>query len=280
MRKRIALVLLALLVAATVAGLLHLRRIAGAGGDPAFFESEIRAFEAADRVRAPEPGGIVFVGSSSIRFWSSLADDFAPLRVLNRGFGGAHFEHLIHNVRRIVVPYAPRAIVVYAGDNDLAAGTGKDAARVVRDVRAFVRLVHDELPEAEIYLLSIKPSQLRWDRWPEMAQANDGIAAIAGTDPRLHYVDVATPLLGDDGTPRSDFFWIDLLHLNEAGYAAWARVLRPRLMAAHGANRQGEENDAVDGLSTSRRREIRCAPSGAASESFARAQPRAPRSCG
>ena len=234
--KRIALASFALLLVAAVAGAFQLWRIAGAGGDPAFFESEIRAFEAGDREQPPEPGGIVFVGSSSIRFWSSLADDFAPLPVLNRGFGGAHFEHVIHNVGRIVLPYAPRAVVVYAGDNDLAGGTGKDAARVVRDVRAFTSLVHAELPETAIYFLAIKPSRLRWDRWPEMAEANEGIAAFAAGDPRLHYVDVATPLLDDDGTPRSDLFWIDGLHLSAAGYAAWTRVLRPILMEAYGTN--------------------------------------------
>jgi len=235
MTKRFLLALATVALLAAIAGIVHLRNIANAGGHPDFFESEIKAFEEADREQPPEPGGIVFVGSSSIRFWSSLAADFAPLRVLNRGFGGAHFEHVIYNTRRIVLPYAPRTVVVYAGDNDLADDTGKGADRVVADFETFARIVHAEFPDTDIYFLSIKPSVLRWNRWTEMNRANMRIAAIAANDPRLHYVDVATPLLGDDGEPRPDLFWIDGLHLNEAGYAAWTNILRPILLAARGA---------------------------------------------
>ncbi len=234
MAKGIGLGVFVLLVIGSVIGYAYLQHLGTAGGDPNFFESDILDFEAADRASPPEPGAIVFVGSSSIRLWTSLAEDFAPLPVLNRGFGGAHFEHVVHNAWRIVTPYAPRAVAVYVGDNDLAEGTGKDADRVLADYREFVRIVHEDAPKAAIYFLSIKPSRLRWDRWPVMSAANATIAKLAESDPRLHYVDLATPLLGADGVPRNDFFRLDGLHLNESGYAAWTNVLRPILIESFG----------------------------------------------
>jgi len=202
-----------------------------ATADPAFFEEAIAAFEQADRIEPPEPGGIVFVGSSSIRFWTGLDRDMAPLRVLNRGFGGAQFNHLLHNVHRVVTPYAPRAVVTYAGDNDLAEGTGKSAERVFGDYQRFVAEVRERVPGTRFYFLTIKPSVQRWARWPEMSRANAMIEAWSAGDPRLDYLDVATPLLGEDGEPRPDLFMADGLHLNAEGYAAWAQVVQPRLLA-------------------------------------------------
>ena len=203
-----------------------------AGGNPAFFESEIAAFEAADRENPPAPGGIVFVGSSSIRLWDTLAEDFAPLPTVRRGFGGAHMEHVVFNARRIVTPYAPRAVVVFCGGNDI--GAGKDAARVLADYRAFVAIVHAELPDADIWFLSMKPSNFRFEIWEEQQIANAGLQELAASDSRLHYINVSDALLGSDGTPRDDVFIFDGLHLNATGYAAWTAVIRPILMDAYG----------------------------------------------
>jgi len=231
--KRVALGFLGLVVLGLAAAAVYLVFYLGrSGDDPAFFESEIQFFLEADRAHPPEPGRIVFVGSSSIRFWSSLEDDMAPLPVLRRGFGGAHLSHVIHNAPRIVIPYAPRAVVVYAGDNDI--GAGKSVDTVVADFESLVRLVRPALPETDIYFLSIKPSRLRWALWPEISQANERIRALAEADPRLHYIDVGRVLLGPDGKPRKDFFRFDGLHLSAAGYAAWTLVVAPVLHAAYG----------------------------------------------
>ena len=204
-----------------------------AEGDPAFFEREIAAFEAEDRAAPPAPGGIVFVGSSSIRLWSTLTEDFAPLATIQRGFGGAHMEHVVHNARRIVTPYEPRAVVVFCGGNDI--GSGKDAARVEADYRAFLDIIHSDVPDADVWLLSMKPSKLRWDRWDEMVRVNTALRALADADPRRRFVDVASALLGPDGTPRDDVYIFDGLHLNATGYAEWTRVIRPLLVEAYGA---------------------------------------------
>jgi tetrahydromethanopterin S-methyltransferase subunit B len=206
-----------------------------ASGRPGHFESAIVAFENADRADPPPRGGIVFVGSSSIRSWDSLEADMAPLPVIERGFGGSHLEHVIANAHRIVIPYAPRIVVVYAGDNDLAAGSGKTPDVVVADVRRLLEVLRAALPEVEVHFLSIKPSKRRWDRWPAMREANRRIAGLAEEDPAFYYVDVATPLLAEDGTPRDDVFVLDGLHLNDTGYAAWTRVVRPLLVERYAA---------------------------------------------
>lgn len=203
-----------------------------ASRDPAYFEAEIAAFEAADRAAPPEPGGIVFVGSSSIRFWDSLERDMAPLHVVRRGFGGAHMSHLVHNAGRIVIPYAPSAVVVYAGDNDLADGTGKTVDDVVAGFETLRDRLREDRPDLPIYFITIKPSRLRWDRWPVMAEANRRIAALADADPGLAILDVATPMLTtSDEPPPGELFALDGLHLSEAGYALWTETIRARLMS-------------------------------------------------
>lgn len=201
-----------------------------AGGDPAFFESEIVAFEEADAKQRPASGGIVFVGSSSIRRWSTLGEDMAPLAVVRRGFGGAHMEHVVHNVRRIVTPYAPRAVVVFVGGNDI--GSGKKAARVADDFRTFLQIVRNDLPGVDVWLLSMKPSKLRWDQWGEMQKVDAALRALAAADPRVRFVETGTSLLGPDETP-DDVYVFDGLHLNAEGYRRWTSVLKPLLMEAY-----------------------------------------------
>jgi lysophospholipase L1-like esterase len=196
--------------------------------DPAFFADEIAAFAEQDAAAPPPDAPVVFVGSSSIRLWDSLAEDMAPLPVLNRGFGGSQLPHLLHYVDETVVRYLPRAVVIYAGDNDLDASTGRTAEDVARDFGTLVATIHAYAPGARIYFLSIKPSKARWERWPEMKRANQQIEQRCKGDPRLTFVDVATPLL-EDGKPRDDVYRFDGLHLSELGYLEWKRVLRPIL---------------------------------------------------
>ncbi len=196
--------------------------------DPAFFASEIAAFAEQDAKTPPPDAPVVFVGSSSIRFWETLAEDMAPIPVLNRGFGGSQLPHLVHYVDETVVRYLPRAVVIYAGDNDLDASTGKSAADVARDFGTLAATIHAYVPGVRIYYLSIKPSPARWRRWPEMQRANAAIAKLCEGDPRLAYVDVASPLL-TDGKPDETYYRWDGLHLNAAGYREWRRVVRERL---------------------------------------------------
>jgi lysophospholipase L1-like esterase len=199
--------------------------------DPAFFADEIAAFAAADRERPPPERPIVFVGSSSIRLWDSLAEDLAPLPVLNRGFGGSQLASVNHWIEESVLRYQPRAVVLYAGDNDLDASTGKSAADVVRDFETFARLLAEGAPGARLYYLAIKPSRRRWERWPEQSKANAAIAARCAAAARCAYLDVATPMLATGEPPARELFRFDGLHLSARGYALWTSVVKPRLLA-------------------------------------------------
>jgi hypothetical protein len=214
-RLRIGLFVVAgLALTLLLGGRLALEWYGRASHDPAFFEGEIAAFEAADREHPPPERPIVFVGSSSIRLWDKLAEDMAPLPVLNRGFGGSQLAHAVHFADRVVIRYRPRAVVLYAGDNDLDQRTGRSAADVVRDFQAFAARVHGAVPDARIYYLAIKPSRMRWARWPEMARANGEIAALCAGDPRLAFLDIATPMLATGEPPARDLFIFDGLHLS------------------------------------------------------------------
>ncbi|MCH2173443.1 GDSL-type esterase/lipase family protein [Myxococcota bacterium] len=229
--KRIAFALAALLLLAILGVGSFLVWQSQAGGDPDFFEREIAAFEATDSREMPPPNGIVFTGSSSIRLWDTLADDMAPLPVLNRGFGGAHMEHVVHNAHRIVTPYEPLAVVVFVGGNDI--GSGKSASQVAEDFRSFLEIVRAELPDTDIWLLSMKPSKLRWDKWPIMQELDVALRAFAQSDEHVRFVNTGEVLLGPDGTP-DDVYIFDGLHLNAVGYSRWTSVLRPLLMAQYG----------------------------------------------
>jgi lysophospholipase L1-like esterase len=190
------------------------------------WEQAIRDFEAQDRKRAPTPGGIVFIGSSSIRLWK-LAESFPGLPAINRGFGGSELADSVRYADRIVIAYRPRIVVLYAGDNDLA--SGKSPERVTADFKAFVAKVHAALPKTRIVYVGIKPSLSRWKLIDKVRDANRRIKDFAAADPRVVFIDVEKPMLGPDGKPRPELFQSDGLHLNAAGYRLWSDLLRPHL---------------------------------------------------
>lgn len=187
--------------------------------------NEIAEFEAADRIRPPPPGGVLFVGSSTIRLWPQIEADFPGVDVVQRGFGGSELDEVVYYAPRIVLPYKPRLIVLYAGDNDLA--SGKSPETVFREYKAFVALVRRTLPKTRIAFVSIKPSGSRWALVDKMRATNGQVRKYVGTDPALIYVDVFTPMLGEDGRPRAELFREDKLHMTAQGYALWRDLLRP-----------------------------------------------------
>ena len=199
----------------------------GADAAHAKWEPEIQAFEASDRTNPPPQGAILFVGSSSIRMWKTLAEDFKGIPVINRGFGGSQMEDSVYFAARIVLLYRPKQIFVYAGDNDLA--NGKTPEQILTDFKALVSRVEQRLPETRIAYIAIKPSPSRWKLAGKMREANRLIAAFTRTDRRLVFVDVFTPMLDDKGEPREDLFVGDKLHLNKKGYDLWTSLIRPML---------------------------------------------------
>lgn len=193
------------------------------------WEESIRKFEAQDAAQPPKADGVVFIGSSSIVRWK-LAESFPEESFVNRGFGGSQLADSVRYVDRIVIPHRPRVVVLYAGDNDLAAG--RTAEQVAADYREFVRRVHARLPTTRIVYLSIKASLKRWQLADPIRAANAAIERYVRRDSRLSFVDLFQPMLGEDGRPRADLLDKDELHLSPAGYAIWTERLRPVLAAA------------------------------------------------
>lgn len=189
------------------------------------FEPEIKAFEEADKTNPPVKGGVLFIGSSSIRLWKSLAEDFPRARVISRGFGGSHVEDSVDFADRIVFRARPRLIVFYAGDNDIE--SGKSPAVVLKDFQKFVTLVHQKLPRTRIAFISIKPSPARWHLAEKLKEANRLIKVFIERDRRLDYIDVFSSMLGKDRKPRAELFLEDRLHMNEAGYTLWSSIVAP-----------------------------------------------------
>lgn len=197
--------------------------------DSARWEEEICAFEEQDLKSPPAPDGVLFVGSSSIRLWK-LEEAFPKLGAINRGFGGSEVADSLEYAERIILPYRPRVIVFYAGDNDIA--NGKSAAEVSATFRALNEKIHAELPKTRVLFLAIKPSRSRWELIEVQREANRLIAAYADEQEELEFVDVATPLVGEDGLPREELFESDKLHLNAAGYEVWNEIVGPLLETA------------------------------------------------
>lgn len=191
------------------------------------WEKEIAAFEAADKVSPPPSGAIVFVGSSTIRMWTTLADDFPHHDVINRGFGGSELADSVHFADRIVIPYKPRLIVLFAGTNDINAG--KTPERVLADFKEFVTKVRTALPDARIAYLSISPAPVRWSQANRQKEANGLIKDYMRSIENVDYIDGWDQFLGPDGKPREDLFLEDRLHSNAAGYKVRAEIVRPHL---------------------------------------------------
>jgi len=195
--------------------------------DHARWEPDIQAFEAADKASPPPEHAVLFVGSSSIRMWTSLATDFPTYRTINRGFGGSDMDDATAFADRIVKPYRPVAIVVYAGDNDLEGG---DSPVTVRDdFAAFVAKVRKDEPEVPIAFISIKPSVARANLLAQVAEANRLIRDWSMQQKGVAFLDVAPAMLDKNGQPRPDLFIEDGLHMNPKGYALWVAQVRPWL---------------------------------------------------
>jgi lysophospholipase L1-like esterase len=194
------------------------------------WEKEIAALEEKDRETPPEKGGIVFVGSSSIKLWKTLEQDFPHHRVLNRGFGGSQLRDAVYFADRIVIPYAPRMIVVYSGGNDINAGRSPED--VLAAFRAFVKKVRTKLPGVPIAYISIAGNPKRWAQVEKVKAANGMIKSYIGKNRNLKYIDVFSRMLGPDGMPLPDIFVEDNLHMNPKGYALWTEIVGAYLPAA------------------------------------------------
>lgn len=186
--------------------------------DPTFpFANEVAAFAKANERDSGTPGAVLFLGSSSIRLWNTQAG-FPDRSTVNRGFGGATTPDVLRHYARLFPKAAPRSVLVYIGENDLAAGATPDI--VARNILTLLKKLRTDYPKTRIAYLSLKPSPIRWTLWPKMAAVNMTVAArsrVSGFD----YIDVGSSLLAHDGLPDASLFGPDGLHMNARGYSRW-----------------------------------------------------------
>ncbi len=215
-----ALLLLSLLLATAAA--------AQTPQTPTSYTAEFAAFDAQDKATPPPANGILFVGSSSIRLWAGLPEAFPGKPVIQRGFGGSTLSDVIRHMPRVILPYQPKQIVLYAGDNDIG-----QANRTARDVYGqfltFFTVVRKQLPNTTITYIAVKPSPLRRQFMPVMVETNRMIKQYLASQRNTSFADVYTPMLDAGGQPRPNLFLADSLHMNPQGYDIWKTAIAPLL---------------------------------------------------
>lgn len=194
--------------------------------DPTRWEPNIVAFEEHDRKAPPAKGGIVFVGASSIVRWN-VAEFFPDLPVINRGFGGSEMADTAHYAARTVLPYAPRIVVLYPGENDIARGVAPET--VAAGFERFVATVRGTLPDTRIFVIGLKPTPARWKFNDQMLDTNRRLREIASRHDGITYISVEKAMLGPDKNPRPDLFIEDGQHMTRTGYEIWTDIVRPHL---------------------------------------------------
>ena len=193
------------------------------------WEKEIAAFEVTDRTNPPPTNAVLFIGSSTIQLWSTLAADFPGQPVINRGFGVSEIVDSTHFADRILFPYSPKAIFFRAGGNDIAVGRAPEA--VFDDFKKFVAAVHARLPATDIFFISWNFTIARWQNRDKETVLNHLVKEYAQRTPHVKYIEASEIALGADGKPRPELFREDGLHFNAAGYKLLAERVRPFLPA-------------------------------------------------
>jgi lysophospholipase L1-like esterase len=196
--------------------------------DPPFY-SEIQAFRKQDSVHFPAKNSILFVGSSSFNFWKDMHDYFPGYPLINRGFGGSSLTDVIRYAPDIIYPYEPKQVVIYCGENDLA--VENVTPQVVLDrVKTLFNMIRGKFKNLPIVYVSIKPSPSRAHLMPLMVKSNKLIKAFLNRQQKAIFVDVFSKMLQKDGTPRTDIFTNDNLHMNAKGYAIWKKEIESKLV--------------------------------------------------
>ncbi|MFK7974738.1 MAG: GDSL-type esterase/lipase family protein [Halioglobus sp.] len=202
----------------------------GASEDPLVWESAIASLESATRDIYPPGVPVVFVGSSSIRLWSSLHMDMQPIPIVQHGFGGAKLNDVVHYADRLITAYEPRAVVVFAGTNDIDPRASKKPEVLLASYQSLVAKITAQQPDLPVFFINVTPSPLRWEVWSIAQQTNALIKQYSEQHPNLHVIDTGPALLGADGVPAKDNYRLDGLHLSSKGYAIWTQIIRERLL--------------------------------------------------
>ncbi|MEX2235601.1 MAG: GDSL-type esterase/lipase family protein [Cyclobacteriaceae bacterium] len=192
------------------------------------FWNEIKSFQTEDSLHSPPQNAIVFVGSSSFKMWKDVGKAFPDHEVINRGFGGSSLPHVIEYADEIIVPYKPKQVVVYCGENDFMSDTVTSEI-VVDRFKHLYNLLRKDLPRSEILFVSMKPSPSRQHLMSKIAVANGAIKDFLSKERDATFINIWNPMLDKNGAPRKELFLKDMLHMNEKGYAIWQKAIEPHL---------------------------------------------------
>lgn len=193
------------------------------------FWNDIQQFKHQDSLKPPPQKAILFIGSSSIRKWTDVQQDFPKHTVINRGFGGSTLPDVIRYADDIIFPYHPKQIVIYCGDNDAASSSKISSDSILNRFKRLYHLIRSRLPRTEVTYISIKPSPSREKLFPVMQMANWEIKQFLKDERRTDFVDIWHLMMDDYGQPRKELFGSDMLHMNKKGYAIWQKAIQPYL---------------------------------------------------
>lgn len=196
---------------------------------PAFW-TDIQQFKKADEMQQPPKGAILFVGSSSFTKWTDVQAYFPGYTIINRGFGGSQLTDVIRYAYDVILPYAPRQVVIYCGENDLAATPYISAEEAAMRFETLFGIIRQNLPNTTIDFISMKPSPSRASRFPEFQKANALIEAFLKTKENAAFINVYNAMLNEAGNPKPEIFLSDNLHMNAKGYQIWQRIIQPYLL--------------------------------------------------
>jgi lysophospholipase L1-like esterase len=205
--------------------------IRSAFGDPNAWESSILQFEKEEKNSPSVKNSILFIGSSTFTLWKTLEKDMTPLKVVNRGFGGSRMADMSRYYNRLVLPHNPKAVVLFAGTNDISGKKPATAQEVFQGFLSFIQHVRNTLPKTPIYYVAITPTPSRWKHWDTAREANKQIREYSEENANLHFIDPTAKFLGSDGKPIRTLFRIDKLHPNEKGYRLLTESIKPILIA-------------------------------------------------
>lgn len=198
-----------------------------AGAQP--FINEIREFKKQDSIDFPVKKSNLFVGSSSFRLWKNLKQDFPKYKITNRGFGGSSLTDVIRYADDIIFPYKPKQVLIYCGENDLAASDTISARTVADRFITLFTMIRNQWKKMPVVFVSIKPSPSREHLFPKMIEANRLIREFLSAKKKTTFIDVFSLMLDAQAKPRKELFVSDMLHMNEKGYAIWKKELEPVL---------------------------------------------------
>jgi lysophospholipase L1-like esterase len=196
---------------------------------PPFWNDMVR-FKKLDETNKPQSGAILFVGSSSFTKWTDVQTYFPEYPIINRGFGGSTLVDVIRYAYDVILPYQPKQVIIYCGENDVASGQKPSANEVVTRFKTLYGIIRQNLPNATIDFVSLKPSPSRTQHFNTMKEVNKQIAAFLKKEKKAHFINVFDAMLDSEGKPMENIFLEDRLHMNAAGYAIWQKIMQPYLL--------------------------------------------------